>query len=799
LLFLILTAYFILRASLPNLDGSRDISVLNQSVTINRDAQGIPTIKANNRQDTAFALGYVHAQERFFQMDLLRRSASGELAEIFGDDALDSDIKVKVHRFKERARKIIRWLPAAHYTALMSYSNGVNYGLEGLTNDPYQYLLLGHIPRQWEVEDSLLCIFAMYFDLNDELGDTEMSLAVLKDSVPPDWFNFLTPKGGTWDAAMDGGKLSNTSLKFPAAKLPESFMAGLVPLNNDTAKDSSTKNESSKIDLSQGRILKELGLEKVSKYLPGSNSWAIDASLTPTSSAMMANDMHLTLRVPNIWYRASWFLDDGRRVSGVTLPGVPAMVAGSNENIAWGFTNSYGDWEDLIVLKTNKKGTQYQTAEGWKNFDIHSHTTYSSSGLSKEHLTLETEFGPVVGKNHKGELVAHQWVAYAPQAVNMNVLGLESSDSLEDALHLAPKLGMPPQNIVVADSGGHIGWTISGPIPERDPNNTKQGKWLGYKSIIDYPKIVDPETHRLWTANNRLVSNKNLSKIGFKEGDMGARAQQIQKALLADEQFDEAGLMAIQLDNRSVLLQRWQKLLLDKLEAEDAKVTDSPKSATLLLMIDTLKSETDLSASADSVAYGLVRTFRQMVVQQSVGWIFDALEQKTQGLFKGASIDEMIEYPVWELISKQPEHLVPFGYDSWHSFIMDTAQKTYDKITENGQKNLAQQTWGKLHKVEIRHPLSSVLPGLNLLLDMPTSPLDGDDHMPKVLGSDFGASMRMVVSPGQEKDGIMHMPGGQSSHPLSSYYSKGHQDWVLGKPSSFLPGKTKWTLVLKSQ
>ncbi|MCW8930581.1 MAG: penicillin acylase family protein [Gammaproteobacteria bacterium] len=783
LFFLSLIAFFILRASLPDLSGTENITLLNQSVTIDRDVQGIPTIHAKHRQDTAFALGYLHAQERYFQMDLMRRSAVGEMAALFGNGALESDKKVKLHRFKTRARETLRRLPKAHYAVLMSYVNGVNTGIESLTNDPYQYLLLGQLPEPWELEDSLLCVYAMYFDLNDELGERETSLSILKDELPQQWFDFLTPKGGIWDAAMDGGELEDTQLSIPNEKLPDSFIQKSLKKKSQVHEQTAYHRQSN------------------SNFLPGSNSWAIDSSLTSSSAAMLANDMHLTLRMPNIWYRASWYLDDGRRITGITLPGVPAMVAGSNEKVAWGFTNSYGDWGDVIALKTNETNTQYQTSKGWKDFELYDHLIASSNGPSQEHISIETELGPVIGKNHKGELLVHQWLAYAPQAVNLNVLELEKSESVSEAMVIAPTMGIPPQSIVIADSEGHIGWTIAGLIPKRAVN-TESGEdekqWQGYLDADDYPSVVDPEKHRIWSANNRLVTGEKLSKIGFEGGDLGARSQQVRNELLKKEQFKEADLLAIQLDARSVFLQRWQKLLLNSIESADAKMVDSPKSATQLLMIDALKNEPDLSADSDSVAYGLVRAFRKHIVNQTIGWIFDTIENNNPKLFKRSSIDKMIEYPVWELMSKKPEHLIPQGYNSWDDFILAASEKAYNEVTQSGQMNLAQQSWGKLHKVEIQHPLSVAIPGLGLFLDMPESPLSGDDNMPKVLGSDFGASMRMVISPGKEADGILHMPGGQSSHPLSSYYSSGHQDWVEGKPSAFLPGETEWTLTLKS-
>jgi len=764
LLLILLSVYFILRGSLPDVDGQKIIALVNQSVIIERDALGIPTIRAENRADNAFALGYIHAQERFFQMDLLRRKAAGELSALFGDATIENDIQAREHRFRERARALFRQLPKEHYVILQAYANGVNIGLDNLSGEPFEYMFIGQKPEAWELEDSLLCMYAMFLVLNDELGERKTTLAIMKQQLPEQWYDFLTPEGGIWDAPLDGLPLpeSATALIIPQKNLPDAISRLQLTHRNDQYQKQS---------------------------LPGSNNWAIDKSLTGNNAAMLANDMHLNLRVPNIWYRASWYLDDGRRITGVTLPGVPAMIAGSNENIAWGYTNSYGNWGDIIVLQTNADNTQYLTDDGWRDFSIHEHSVISSTGKSTQHLSIETIWGPVIGKNHNGKFIVHQWIAYAPHAVNLNLLKLESVNSVTDVLDIAPDVGIPPQNMVVVDKEGHIGWTIAGVIPER---NAQSAAWSGYQSANNYPRLYDPQNHRIWSANNRLFSGETLAMVGFEGGDLGARAQQIRDDLFAKEQFTERDLLAIQLDSRAVFLQRWKQLLSDSLKLSDTQEAD------LTVMSKVLKQETNLSASSDSVAYGLVKTFRKIVVNHTIGWIYDVLENNNPQGFKRSTVDNMIEYPVWELITNKPEHLIPAGYSSWDEFLLAAARKSYNELTLHGAKLLQQQTWGRQHQIELRHPLSKAVPGLGFILDMPRSPLSGDDDMPKVLSSDFGAAVRMVVAPGQEGKGIMHMPAGQSSHPLSPYYSSGHEDWVNGKASAFLPGETQWLLELKA-
>lgn len=767
-LLFIVFIYFMLQGSVPDLKGQRIITALGKSVQIERDAQGIPTIRAKSRTDTAFALGYLHAQERFFQMDLLRRRAAGELSELFGEKALDADREAKIHRFRERAKRIYRHLPKEHYRALLAYTNGVNIGLDNLSGEPFQYLFLRQKTTPWELEDSLLCVFAMYLELNGELAERKKSLAIMKAQLPQQWVKFLTPGGGKWDSPLDGKKLpeSQTVLTIPDAKLTGILSRNMTYINEQY----------------QGAPLL------------GSNNWAIDASLSPYSSAMLANDMHLKLNVPNTWYRASWYLQDGRRVTGVTLPGMPVMVAGSNEQIAWGLTNTYGDWGNIVTLQTNENDTRYKVGQGWQDFSIFSHQLLRQTGKIQNYLTIESIWGPIIGKDHKGNLMAHQWVAYAPNAVNLNFMELEQAQTVSEALSISPEIGIPPQNLVVADKDGHIGWSIAGVMPKRgntfDNLSETSSVWSGFLKGKDYPQLINPDNHRIWTANNRLFSGEELAKIGFEGGDLGARAQQIKSGLLAKEQFVEKDFLAIQLDDRAWFLQPWQQLLMDSLSNSNDKAA--------IEMINVLKKEPELAADIDSIAYGLVKRFRKIVVNYSIGWIFDALEQNNPEHFKRSSVDRMIEYPVWELVSKRPEHLVPSEYESWDEFLRTAAQQAYNELTKNGQELLQQQTWGKLNQVNIRHFLSSAIPVLGFLMDMPVLPVSGDRNMPKVMSGNFGASMRMVVSPGHERQGIMHMPVGQSNHPFSPYYSLGHNDWLNGEVSSFLPGKTKWTLHLKA-
>ena len=778
-------------SALPILDGKKTVFGLTQTAVIERDKQGIATIKAQNRADISVALGFVHAQERFFQMDLLRRNSAGELASLFGPIALDYDKSIRRHRFRDRARKIVEQLPPVQLDLLQAYTRGVNQGLKYLHSSPFEYLLLQQEPVQWSEEDSILTIFSMYIDLQYHDGRRERTLGLMKAVLSGDVFAFLDPKGSIWDAAIDG-------TQFPSSPMPTKAWPSASALKINTINNNNTELASNDEDRYQGDLL------------PGSNSWAISGALTSTGSAMIANDMHLGIRVPNTWFRASFeyptmALDHNKKssipvkVTGATLPGTPNMVIGSNGNIAWGFTNSYGDYSDVIVLTTNSDESQYLTPTGYQNFIFDKQIIAIKGHKAQEILVKETIWGPVIGKDHQGKSLAYRWVAHDKEAINLTAIQLEQATTIEQAFDIAARSGIPAQNMLVADSKGDIGWTIMGPIPNKKgaigeiPLSWASGEnsWQGYLAPSQYPQIKNPKNNRLWTANSRVVGGEMLNKLGNGGYALGARSKQIQKNLDTLIKYDEKSLLNIGLDDEALFLQRWQKFLLETVLTKEVLAENNtfPQIKTLL------ESPEKLRASTDSVSYRLVRNFR-INLRNSVFSILNHNLKDIDNSFNFKSIRHQIEAPLWQLINEQPNNFLMLSETSWQKVFTKALALTLSDMTKH--QPLQAATWGQQNSSDIKHPLSGAIPLLNYWLDIPSKALAGDSYMPRVQGKDFGASERMVVSPGHEEQGIFHMPTSQSGHPWSPYYGKGHSDWEDGVASPFLPGKTHYTLTLLS-
>ena len=772
--------WWLLAGSRARLDGDRSFSGLSARVSVGRDALGTVTIDGANRHDVSFALGYVHAQERFFEMDLMRRLPAGELAELVGPAALPTDLNHRRHRLRTVVEAAYAQLPPEQKHQLDRYRDGVNAGLAELPVRPWEYLLLNSRPQPWRSEDSALVIAAMYLDLNgDGRNERELRLAQMRAVLPGSLVDFLIAPDPDWEAPLDN-QLS------PRAAMPTSDVFDLRHLSTVATPAHLT-----------AALLPALDAPR-----PGSNSFAVAGSLTDTGAAMVANDMHLGLRVPNIWFRARLRYPDAsapngeRDINGVTLPGTPAMIVGSNGQIAWGFTNSYGDWLDWVrVQRDPTNPTRYKAPEGWANIDEHAEHIHVKGQPDTVLKVEDTRWGPIIASDVDGMPLALAWIADQPRAYNVKLMQLEQATSANAALDLAPQFGMPPQNFVVADSTGHIGWTVAGnSIPLRaniDPllpsDWSKQGSgWQGWAAPSHYPRIENPTNARLWTANNRTVSNDALTLLGNGGHDLGARAQQIRDDLLAQNKFGPNDLLDVQLDNRAVLLTRWQQLL-QKTLAD----THDPSLQTLRHLTASWRGRADV----DSVDYRLVRAFRTQVNEAVLSPFVARIKTRYADFTWPA--ENAAEGAVWHLITTQPSHLLDPKDRDWHALLVAAAMHVANEL---GQQpgGLAARTWGEQNRSAIRHPLSIALPQwLARQLDMPDQPLSGDNNMPRVAAPGFGASERFDVAPGHEAQGILDMPGGQSDNPLSPFYGAGHEDWVNGKPTPLLPGPAQHSLVLE--
>lgn len=769
------------RASLPQLTGEVVVPGLEAPVVIERDHLGIPTIRAANRLDVARGLGFLHAQERFFQMDLmLRRRSAGEIAALMGPATLVWDRQIREHRFREQARRVLAQLPAAQRDLVDAYTEGVNAGLGALEAKPFEYLVLRVDPEPWLPEDTLLTVISMFVELQRFTRMYEEGLDFMNSMMPAEMVEFLAPVGTEWDAPITGEAMVSPPI-------PPAAVFDLRQRDQNAAHGG--QNE-----------LAGAGL------LAGSNAWTVADELTAGDGAILANDIHLDIQVPNIWYRASfvWPAEDGsgdeHRITGITLPGTPAMVVGSNGRVAWGFTSSLIDATDLIVLELDPNDDNaYLTPQGPMPFKRYTETIGVAHAPSETVEVRQTHWGPVIGEDRLGRLRAQRWVVHEDEAVNLAIIELETATTVDEAVDIAHRSGAPAQNFHVVDDSGRTAWTFLGRLPNRVgfdgrlPTSWTDGtrRWDGLLPVEEVPTIIDPESGRLWSANQRVLSDEGLAKVGDGGYRLGARARQIRDSLFAIEAATVEDMVNLQLDVRALFYDRWQGLLLRILTPE--AVAANPQRDELRRLAESW----DGYATADSAGYRMVRGFRSFTFRQVFGPLTASLTAENPQFDFQLLVDQA-EGPLWRLVTEQPPHLLDPRFASWDDLLLAAADTMLAYYANMGDGvALADRRWGEANPSWHVHVFSQGIPFASRWISMPHVDQPGDRFMPRAQRLTYGATLRMVITPGREEEGFAIMPGGQSGHPLSPHYRDTYEAWRQGETAPFLPGPPVNTLTLQ--
>lgn len=740
-------------ASLPSEDGEIRLPGLAAAATIQSDVLGIPSITAENREDAFRTLGYLHARDRLFQMELMRRKSAGRLAELFGASALKLDRKQRTYQLSRTARNIVDDLPAGQRQALQAYIEGVNAYIDQARILPPEFLALRHHPEPWKAEDSILVVLGMFQTLNGQEQDERM-VSVMEQALPADLVTFLTPDTDSYATVLVGGKASR---RF-SQTIPVQALAALPNAESALAQNS-------------------VDAENV---VAGSNNWVVAGSKTTDGRAIVANDMHLGLGVPNVWYRADLKYQD-RHIFGVTLPGVPGVIVGANDDVAWGFTNVTADLVDLISLDTNPENTNsYRTPQGWRDFDSHSETIRVKGAPDVEITLQDTVWGPVSDQPLLGRPIAIKWTALERHAVDLGLMEMDAAQSTRQAIAIMNNTGAPPQNVVFADKQGHIGWTYMGRFPRRIGFDGLASRswaggdlaWQGYIPPEELPRLENPAEGFIATANNRTLGSEYPHVIAHNWA-LGYRAFRIAELLRDRRGLTELDLLAIQLDSRSGALDFYQQLALEELRGLDNKDPDLQEAERAL-------HAWDGRMQTSSVGAAFVNEFRKRLAEEVFAKVVAACRVHDPD-FRYAWRE--METPLRQLLTQRPPGMLSAQYhDDWRQMVIATIRQTSQELHKQyPETDLAQLTWGQTHTMALMHPFSKVSPFLGKVLDMPTFASDGCASVcVRVMDNGHGASERLVVSPGHPENAIFHMPGGQSGHPLSPHYRDQQALWQEG-------------------
>ncbi|WP_437913632.1 penicillin acylase family protein [Sorangium sp. So ce302] len=757
-------------APAPRAGDAATLAGLERAVTVTSDRLGIPAIRAASREDALRALGVITARDRLFQMDLLRRSSGGRLAEVLGRDLLEADTRQRLYGLPRAAAAILSRLPESQRAALDAYADGVNAVLRSAEALPIEFQKLGYRPEPWRPEDSVLVVLGMFNALS-VTEDIERTQTVLTQRLPEGVMSFLIESIDPYTKALLGAQ------DAASPPLPAEELRALVA-------------QSRKERPQRERVLSE----DAGEAPVGSNGWAVAGQRTRDGRAILANDMHLELGVPNIWYRAELRYGE-REVAGVVLPGLPLVIVGTNRHVAWGMTNLHGDVMDLVRLDTRpERPDEYLTPSGWKRFDVAQETIKVRGEPDATIAVRSTIWGPVAPRPLLGAPVAVRWTALDPEGVDLGLLEMDRVRSVDEAVAVLRAAGGPGCNVLLADRGGRVAWTVTGRMPRRRGFDGSvsvswadgRAGWDGYLAPAALPRIVDPPSGFIVNANHRMPIGEGAPVLGHDYAN-GYRAYRITERLREARPVTEADLFQLQLDTQAEFFGFYRDLALRVLTEE--AVSRRPALAEARRAAAAWDGRADVSG----VGLPLLVRFRRVLADD----VFAAWLGGSRAAEPGLTLAlPDIDTPLQRALDARSADLVPAPAGGWDAFVLAALEKAMIAVKqEHGGRPLDQLEWGAVSRVRIAHPLGAS-PELAARLNMPDEPLPGCGFCVRLATRSVGASERLVVSPGHEQDGILHMPAGQSGDPLSPHYRDQQRAWVDGRPLPLLAGPAVHTLTL---
>lgn len=740
--------------ALPATGGVFVLKELKAAATVGLDRYGVPHIQAESREDAYAALGYASARDRLFQMDMLRRKAAGRLAEVFGADLVASDTWSRRMNLPALAAEILARLPPAQIAVLNAYAAGVNQAMDDAARAPLEFTLLGYPPERWRPVDSILVALNLA-DLS-YTEDQERMASVMRQALPAAVVVFLTPETDCYTEALDGAPLDCAAGDLPVAEL--------ATLMREAA------SRRSAVVFQQAHAPR------------GSNGWAVSGRRTRDGRAILANDMHLTLEIPNIWAQAD-LTYGADRVEGLFVPGLPMIISGSNGHVAWGMTSVEGDFADLVRLRVDASNPEKIIDETGAPVSLRRRDErITVRGGAPITLTVrDAPWGPVT-EPLLGEEVALRWSMLDPAATNLDLVEMDRARTVTDALPILRGAGTPPLNGLVADESGAIGWTLMGRIPKRRGFDGLYAEawsaslnWEGFLSPEETPTLIDPPSGFLVNANQRMLPLSQFPRRLGHEYSGGYRAYAISRALDGRGVVDEREMAALQIDARAEPYDYYQRLAISALDG----AADAPH-ARMKQVLQAWNGRADV----DSEGLPLILEFRKAVVDAILSPLLARCKKLDEKFsYSWANVDA----PIRRLIDSGRAELLPPPHRAWRSFLTAMLDEAAARLKRDHSGR--DPPWGKANRVQIAHPLSALSPLVAWLLDMPKAPLAGCPQCIRFSyaedGKSSGANARLVVAPGRERDALIQMAGGQSGQPGSPHYADQQADWVAGTAHGF--------------
>ena len=763
---------------LPPLDGSISLPGLQSQATVERDQWGIPHIRAASVQDLAEAQGFVTAEDRLWQMDLLRRAARGQLSEVLGPATVELDKDFRVLNFSRAADVDMKMMSPEVRRVMEAYARGVNHFIELRSNRlPIEFTLLHYKPKPWEPSDSLVLACYMYRTLTDTRQE-EMRRAMVTAKVGPELAKDLFRADASMDHFVVGDTGNGKDGRAARADDPENDEDSVDPedvLKADRRPESSpnaagvpgitTALASEVVDWlseSQRQIRRSLG----------SNNWVVSGEHTATGKPLLANDMHLELTLAPIWYEVHLTAPEWN-VKGFSLPGAPMVVVGHNDRIAWGFTNNGADVLDLYIETINPANAdEYLVNGAWKKADVYDEVI-KVKGKPDEHLRLVvTRHGPVVYQDGN-KSYAMRWTVLEPGALCTFYNWLGKARNWAEFREMMKGIWGPGQNVVYADVDGNIGYILGAHVPLRKkghgevpvPGETEDYEWTGYIPFEELPQAFNPESGLIVTANAR-VTGPNYKAYITDHWEEPYRTARIYDLLHGKQGLRPEDMLRVQADTYSYP----HVFIAEQLVA--ASNTAPPKDERTKKLIQQAK---DWNGMAD--ANSPVVSFLDVTMYRALHLILEPHLGNDAELYQWRSIAFL-----QRILTERPARWLPSDYKNYDELLAAAADQAVKRLQEKtNDKDPEDWAWKRFNYLDMLHPIGRE--GLlKKLLSITNQPQSGTLFSPRAAGRHHGPSERFVANLADWDDSIMVITGGESGQPGSEHYRDQFSYWYEGKP-----------------
>jgi penicillin G amidase len=766
LLGLAIWFYSAARSALPKLDGKLAIPGLSAQVTVSRDGHGVPTIQAANLSDLFFAQGFITAQDRLWQMDMMRRAAGGELAELLGPDYLEHDREQRLLGLRQAARQMLQVSTPEDRTRFEDYARGVNaYIALHQKRLPVEFRILRYSPRPWKPEDSTLIAAQMIQNLS-----TSPRQALVREKI-------LAKLGPDLTADL----YVNTSWHDrPPTAPPPSF--------DQTNDRDDNDNDDSGVDTSVTRTTPAEEIREWFRAAPpfelpfveGSNNWVVSGAHTITGRPLLSNDMHLHHQMPNLWYEIHLRSGDFE-AAGVSLPGMPYVIVGHNQRIAWGFTNIGPTVEDAYVETFNPQG-EYLTPDGWKQPEYRREVIHVKGQPDVVEDVELTRHGPIVTELVPGETrkLALRWTLY--DGVRNPFFDLDSAQNWDQFRAALSHFDAPSQNAVYADVDGNIGYQATGKIPIRAsgdgslPENGADNahEWTGYIPFDNLPSVLNPPSGIIATANGRITPDGYPYSVSV-EWEAPWRAERIYRLLESGRKFSAADMLQFETDISSAPDSYFAEQFVYAVDHARNPSLRARRAADLMRGWD---GRMTAASSAPTIEYQARAELVRLLLEPKLGAAPEVPRQEQSTLNWKSYRWGMQSVWLENVVVHQPARWLPAAYPNYNELLAAAVEAAVNPSAS--PKHLASWGWGKFNPVEIQHPILGRIPLLNFWTGPGTQPQSGSAFTVKAVTRNHGPSERMTVDLSDLDQSTLNLVTGEGGNFLSPYYMDQWGAWYQG-------------------